>query len=115
MLGSQANELDWENMTNKKLHDKFQHMMGEHVLNKFGEAVNRTDGFEKTFDTKMEAKFNELLMHLPPPVAPQQQQQPTPPHRNPNHSAKVKRIPSKKAKFLVALLLLLCGGGGGAA
>ena len=72
MTGSQADELDWENMTNKELHDKFQQMMGEQVqdvLNGFGEAMEKLDGFEKTFDTKLEAKFNEVLARLPPPPA----------------------------------------------
>jgi hypothetical protein len=31
MAGSQADEIDWENMTNKELHDKFQQMMSGHV------------------------------------------------------------------------------------
>ena len=44
MPGSQADETDWENMTNKDLHDKFQQMMSgqvQDVLNGFEEAWRR--------------------------------------------------------------------------
>ena len=83
MAGSQADETDWENMTNKQLHDKFQQMMSgqvQDVLNRFEEAMEKIDGMEKTFETKLNNKFNELLARLPPPPpaapnAPLQQQQ----------------------------------------
>ena len=83
MAGPQADETDWENMTNKQLHDKFQQMVSGHVqdvLNRFEEAMEKIDGIEKTFETKLDNKFNELLVRLPPPppaapVAPLQQQQ----------------------------------------
>ena len=55
MAGSQADETDWENMTNKALHDKFQQMMSgqvQDVLNRFDEAMEKIDGIEKTFDTR---------------------------------------------------------------
>ena len=91
MPGSQADETDWENMTNKDLHGKFQQMMSgqvQDVLNKFEEAMEKIDGMEKTFETKLDNKFNELLARLPPPPpaaanAPlqQQQQQRLPPRR----------------------------------
>ena len=64
MPGSQADETDWENMTNKDLHDKFQQMMSgqvQDVLNRFEEAMEKIDGMEKTFETKLDNKFNELL------------------------------------------------------
>ena len=64
MTGSQADETDWENMTNKDLHDKFQQMMsgqGQDVLNRFEEAMEKIDGMEKTLETKLDNKFNELL------------------------------------------------------
>ena len=89
MLGSQANETDWENMTNKGLHDKFQQMMSgqvQDVLNRFEETMEKIDGLEKTFETKLHNKFNEFLARLPqpPPATPnaplQQQQQ----HHFPN-------------------------------
>ena len=81
MARSQANETDWENMTNKQLHDKFQQMMSgqvQDVLNRFEEAMEKIDGIEKTFETKLDNRFNELLARLPAPaapVAPLQQQQ----------------------------------------
>ena len=83
MPGSQVDETDWENLTNKELHDKFQHMMSEQVqdvLNTFDEAMEKIDGMEKTFETKLNNKFNELLARFPPPPpaapnAPLQQQQ----------------------------------------
>ena len=91
MQGSQADKTDWENMTNKDLHDKFQQMMSgqvQDVLNRFEEAMEKIDGMEKTFETKLDNKFNELLARLPPPppAAPnaplqQQQQQRLPPRR----------------------------------
>ena len=57
------------------------------VLNRFEEAMEKIDGMEKTFETKLDNKFNELLARLPPPppAAPnaplQQQQQRLPPRR----------------------------------
>ena len=60
---------DWENMTNKELHDKFARMMSEQVQdieNRFTEAI---DGVEKMIDTKLDAKFTELIARLPPQPA----------------------------------------------
>ena len=84
--GSQADEIDWENLSNKELHDKFQQMMTEQVqdvLNNFEEAMEKITGLEKTFETKLDNRFNELLARLPPaaPAAPLQQQQQLPPRR----------------------------------
>ena len=81
MAGSQADEIDCENLTNKELHDKFQQMMSGQVqdeLNRFEEAMDKIDGMEKTFETKLDNKFNELLACLPQPptaatIAPLQQ------------------------------------------
>src|SRR3954470_14820882 len=89
MPGSQADETDWENLTNKELHDKFQQLMRgqvQDVLNRFEEAMEKIDGMEKTFETKLDHKFNELLAYLPPPPpaapnTPLQQQQRLPPLR----------------------------------
>ena len=91
MPGSQVDETDWENLTNKELHDTFQQMMSvqvQDVINRFEEAMEKIDGMEKTFETKLDNKFNELLARLPPPPpaaanAPlqQQQQQRLPPRR----------------------------------
>ena len=112
MAGSQADETDWENMTNNELHDKFQQMMNgqvEDVLNRFQEAMEKIDDIEKAFETKLDNKFNELLARLPqpPPAAPiaplEQQQQ----HRLPNQVGRAQRIPHSLVKLLVPLLLLL--------
>src|SRR3954469_23921954 len=92
MPGSQPDEIDWENLTNKELHDKFQKMMNEQVqdvLNNFEQAMEKITSLEKTFETKLDNRFNELLVCLPPPPAApnaprqqqQQQQRRLPPHR----------------------------------
>src|SRR3954464_4749056 len=60
---------DWENMTQQELHDKFAQMMTEQVHDiesRFAEAI---DGVEKLIDTKLDAKFTELIAHLPPQPA----------------------------------------------
>ena len=99
MAGSQADETDWENLTNKQLHDKFQQMMSgqvQDVLNRFDEAMEKIDGIEKAFETKIDNKFNELLAHLPPPAAPAaplQQQQPHLQRRLPNQVGRAQRVP----------------------
>ena len=70
MAGSQADETDWANMTNKELHDKFQQMMSGQVgdvLNRFEEAMEKIDAVEKSFETKLDNKFTELLKRLPQP------------------------------------------------
>src|SRR3954471_14507724 len=86
MPGSQPDEIDWENLTNKELHDKFQKMMTEQVqdvLNNFEEAMEKITGLENTIETKLDNRFNELLACLPPPAAPAAplQQQLLPPRR----------------------------------
>jgi hypothetical protein len=98
MAGSQADEIDWENMTMKELHDKFQQMVGqqvEDVMTSFGKALERIDDIEKTIDTKLDAMFDEVLARLPQPpaasVAPLQQQQQPPPHRDP--AGRAQRVP----------------------
>ena len=98
MAGSQADETDWENMTNKELHDKFQQMMSgqvEDVLNRFEEAMEKIDGMEKTFEKKIDNKFTVLLAHFPPPppaapVVPLQQQKQ---HHLPNQVGRAQRVP----------------------
>src|SRR4051812_5706407 len=91
MPRSKADEIDWENLTNKELHDKFQQMMTvqvQDVLNNFEEAMEKITGLEKTFETKLDNRLNELLARLPPSAAPtaplqqqQQQQRRLPPRR----------------------------------
>ena len=63
----------------------------EDVLNKFEVAMEKIDGIEKAFETKLDNIFNELLARLPPPaapVAPVQQQ-----HRLPNQVGRAQRVP----------------------
>ena len=58
MAGTHTDEIDWENMTNKDLHDKFHQMLGqqvEDVMASFGKALERMDDIEKTIDTKLDA------------------------------------------------------------
>ena len=102
MAGSQPDAIDWENMTNKELHDKFQQMMSgqvEDVLNRFEEAMEKIDGIEKVFETKLDNKFNELLARLPqpPPAAPvaplQQQHQHQLQRRLPNQVGRAQCVP----------------------
>ena len=67
----------------------------EDVLNRFEEAMEKIDGIEKAFETKLDHKFNELLARLPPlatPVAPLQQQQQQQ-HRLPNQVGRAQRVP----------------------
>ena len=98
MPGSQADETDWENLTNKELHDTFQQMMNgqvQDVINRFEEAMEKIDGMEKTFETKLDNKFAELLSRVAPPppaalAAPLQQQQQ---RILPNQYGRAKRVP----------------------
>ena len=105
MIGPQAEEIDWENMMKKELHDKFQQMLSqqvEDVMATFGKALERIDDVEKTNDTKFDAKFDEVLARLPEPptaapVAPlhdhHQQQQQQQQHRLPNQVGRALRVP----------------------
>ena len=98
MPGSQADEVEWEVMTNKELHDNFQQMMADQVqdfVTSLGEAMEKLDGLEKTFETKLDAKFNEVLAHLPPaaPAITQQQQQ-----RRPNFAGRAQRVPLEEGQ-----------------
>ncbi len=94
--------VDWENMTNKELHDKFQQIMSgqvQDVLNRFEQAMEKLDGMEKTSETKLDNKFAELLSRFPPPppaapAAPlQQQQQHRLPPRQETALCRASRVP----------------------
>ena len=85
MTGSDA---DWEEMTNKELHDKFATLVmanTEDVDKRLGEAPHKLADFEKSFDAKLDTKFNELLARLPPPP-------PVPPLR-PGYVGRAQRVP----------------------
>ena len=61
MTGSDA---DWEKMTNKEMHDKFATLVmanTKDVDKRLGEALDKLVDFEKSFDAKLDTKFNELL------------------------------------------------------
>src|ERR1041384_8410129 len=73
MSGSQTSVAqeapDWENMTKEERHDKFAQLMTEQVHDiesRFAEAI---DGVDKLIDTKLDAKFTELLARLLPQPA----------------------------------------------
>ena len=99
-------------MTNKELHDKFPQMMTEQVqdvLNNFEEAMDKITGFEKTFETKLDNKFNEVLAHLPqrPPAVPaaplpQQQQQQQLPARHKTALHQASRVPPEPGQTVGA-------------
>ena len=57
----------------------------EDVDKQLGEALDKLAGFEKSFDTKLDTKFNELLARLPPPP-------PIPPPR-PGYVGRAQRVP----------------------
>src|SRR3954471_21544501 len=99
----------WENMTNKDLHDKFAQMMSEQVYDietRFTEAI---DGVEKMIDTKLDAKFTELIARLPtqPAAAPAP---PPPPQR-----ARRILFPGGQAAGIGAPAAAVVAGGGAAA
>ena len=60
---------DWENMTKQELHDKFAQMMTEQVHDIESRFIEAIDGMEKMIDTKLDAKFTELIARLPPQPA----------------------------------------------
>ena len=79
------------------------------VLNRFDEAMEKIDGIEKTFETKLDSKFNELLEHFPqpPPAAPiaPLNNNNNAPFRISMHERSVFLL--RMAKLLVVLYLLL--------
>ena len=64
-------------------------------MSSFGKALERIDEFEKTTDTKLDAKFGEVLTRLPPHAASAAllQQQPQPPPRRSDQVGRVKHVP----------------------
>ena len=85
MTGSDA---DWEEMTNKEMHDKFATLVmanTEDVDKRLGEALDKLADFEKSFDAKLDTKFTELLARLPPP--------PTVPPPRSGYVGRAQRVP----------------------
>ncbi|KAK1602085.1 hypothetical protein QYE76_017128 [Lolium multiflorum] len=66
-------------MTSEELHAHFTHLLGGHARDtearigdvdaKLTDALDKLDGLEAAFNTKLDAKFQELLTRLPPPRA----------------------------------------------
>ena len=70
-------------------------------MTSFDNALARMDGIEKSIDTKLDAKFAEVLARLPPPAAPLQQQQ-QPPSRRETALRKASRVPLEPAQIVGA-------------
>ena len=62
-------------------------------MTSLGDALARMDGIEKSILTKLDAKFAEMLVRLPPPAAPLQQQQQQPPSRHETALREASRVP----------------------
>ncbi|KAK1602099.1 hypothetical protein QYE76_017142 [Lolium multiflorum] len=66
-------------MTSEELHAHFTHLLGGHARDtearigdvdaKLTDALDKLDGLEAAFNSKLDAKFQELLTRLPPPRA----------------------------------------------
>ncbi|KAK1665725.1 hypothetical protein QYE76_053884 [Lolium multiflorum] len=66
-------------MTNAEMHAHFLHLLGGHATDvdgrlgdvdaKLTDALDKIDGLEAAFNSKLDAKFQELLTRLPPPRA----------------------------------------------
>ena len=65
MTGSDA---DWEEMTNKEMHDKFATLVmanTEDVDKRLGEALDKLADFEKSFDDKLEHQVHRAVSTPP--------------------------------------------------
>ena len=73
-------------------------MLGQQVedmMASFGKAMEKMDDIEKSIDTKLDAKFDELLKHLPQPALRR------------DIVGRAEHVPIEQDKILVPLLLLL--------
>ncbi|KAK1649006.1 hypothetical protein QYE76_066811 [Lolium multiflorum] len=69
--------VDPAKMTSEELHAHFTHLLGGHARDtearigdvdaKLTDALDKLDGLEAAFNSKLDAKFQELLTRLPPP------------------------------------------------
>ena len=69
--------VDPAKMTPEQLHAHFTHLLGGHARDtdarigdvdaKLTDALDKLDGLEAAFNSKLDAKFQELLTRLPPP------------------------------------------------
>ena len=67
----------------------------EDVMASFGKAMEKMDDIEKSIDTKLDAKFDELLKRLPQPVLRR------------DTVGRAQHVPIEPGQILVPLLLLL--------
>ncbi|KAK1680882.1 hypothetical protein QYE76_041730 [Lolium multiflorum] len=75
---TESANVDPDKMTNAEMHAHFIHLLGGHSTDvdgrlgdvdaKLTEALDKIDGLEASFNSKLDAKFQELLTRLPPPV-----------------------------------------------
>ncbi|KAK1649494.1 hypothetical protein QYE76_067299 [Lolium multiflorum] len=77
LAGTESANVDPANMTSEELHAHFTHLLGGHARDvdarigdvdaKLTDALDKLDGLEAAFNSKLDAKFQELLTRLPPP------------------------------------------------
>ena len=77
MTGPTPAAVDPAKMTSEQLHAHFTHLLGGHARDvdarigdvdaKLTDALDKLDGLETAFNSKLDAKFQELLTRLPPP------------------------------------------------
>ncbi|KAK1617425.1 hypothetical protein QYE76_022942 [Lolium multiflorum] len=74
---TESANVDPDKMTNTEMHAHFLHLLGGHTTDvdgrlgdvdaKLTDALDKIDGLEAAFNSKLDAKFQELLTRLPPP------------------------------------------------
>ena len=77
MTGTTTDTVDPSKMTTTELHAHFTHLLGGHahdvdarlgdVDSKLTDALEKMDDLEEAFNSKLDAKFQEVLARLPPP------------------------------------------------
>jgi hypothetical protein len=77
MTGTTSVVVDPDKMTSAELHAHFTHLFGGHahdvdaclgdVDSKLTDALEKIDGLEEAFSTKLDDKFQEVLARLPQP------------------------------------------------
>jgi hypothetical protein len=75
MIGTAKDAVDLEKMTSVELHAHFTQLLVGHahdvdtrlgdVDSKLSDAMEKIDGLEEAFNTKLDAKFQEVLARLP--------------------------------------------------
>jgi hypothetical protein len=80
MTGTATDDVDPKKMTSAELHAHFTRMLVGHapdvdthlgdVHSKLSDAMDKIAGLEESFNAKLDAKFQEVLAHLPPQPQP---------------------------------------------